>query len=521
MNKKWLLRLVMVVVFLVKAFLAFTTELNNDEVYYRTYALHLQWNYFDHPPGIALLLRFSTINLLFQQEFFLRLGSLLCAVVSTWLVYLIGKKVRNEQAGLFSALLFTASPYCSIIAGFLVIPDAPQLMFWLWSVLLMLKLTDTNQRKQKTARRLLLLGVAIGCCVMCKVHGVFLWIGFFLYILLHQRKLLREQFLFYAALVTAVIISPILYWNIHNNFITYRYHSSRVSFFSTLHPGDFFREFSGEIVYNNPIIVGLLVLAMIMMVRKQRFMSLSIQRLLLLLSLPLIMTVLLLSLFKDTLPHWTGPAYATLIPVVAAYLAERQALLKQAAVPAVVKWALGLIIVLLIAVFSAVHWLPVNIGKKDSYHLGEGDPMLDMSGFNQLRYQFDSLYRNDIKSGIVQPPAFVISDYWFPAAHIDYYVCRPRQLPFLAIGDLPAIHHYAWLNTSRPFLNPGSDAYFITVSNYYNPPSPKLVSQFEKVAAPVLLTQYRNGAAVRHFIVYRLLHYRGNIPTDGVLKNNG
>ncbi len=519
MNKKWLVRL-LIVVFIVKAFLAFTTELNNDEVYYRSYALHLQWNYFDHPPGIALLLRLCTFNLFFQQEFFLRLGSLICAAVSTWLIYLIAKRIKNEQAGFIAALLFTVSPYSSIIAGFLVIPDAPQLMFWLWSVLLMLKLIDTSKRKQKTRWRLLLLGVAIGCCIMCKVHGVYLWIGFFLYILFYQRKLLREQFLFYAALITAVIISPILYWNIHNNFITYRYHSNRVGFFSALRPGDFFRELSGEIVYNNPIIFGILVLAMIMMLRNQRFISLSLQRLLLLLSLPLIMTVLLMSFFKDTLPHWTGPAYTTLIPVVAAYLAERQALLKQVVIPAPVKWASGLIIVLLISIFSAVHWLPVNIGKKDDFHLGEGDPMLDMSGFHQLRYQFDSLYRIDIKNGLVQPQTFVVSDYWFPAAHFDYYVCRPLQLSFLAIGDLPAIHHYAWLNATRPFLTPGNDAYFITVSNYYNPPSPKLVAQFEKVVAPVLLTQYRNGATVRHFIVYRLLHYKGNIPVNGVLKSN-
>ncbi len=55
---------------------AANTELSNDEVYYWTYALQLQWNYFDHPPLVALLIRFFTGNLAVQQEFFIRLGSI-------------------------------------------------------------------------------------------------------------------------------------------------------------------------------------------------------------------------------------------------------------------------------------------------------------------------------------------------------------------------------------------------------------------------------------------------------------
>lgn len=50
--------------------IANTIELNNDEVYYWTYPLHLQMNYFDHPPIVALLIRITTFNLFLQQEIF-------------------------------------------------------------------------------------------------------------------------------------------------------------------------------------------------------------------------------------------------------------------------------------------------------------------------------------------------------------------------------------------------------------------------------------------------------------------
>ena len=51
-------------------------ELSNDEVYYYLYALDLQPNYFDHPPGVALLIRIFTLNLSLTHELFVRLGVL-------------------------------------------------------------------------------------------------------------------------------------------------------------------------------------------------------------------------------------------------------------------------------------------------------------------------------------------------------------------------------------------------------------------------------------------------------------
>ncbi len=41
----------------VRCLIAVFTGLGNDEVYYWTYSQHLQWNYFDHPPMVALLMQ--------------------------------------------------------------------------------------------------------------------------------------------------------------------------------------------------------------------------------------------------------------------------------------------------------------------------------------------------------------------------------------------------------------------------------------------------------------------------------
>jgi len=51
------------IVFPVKLFLAFWRELGNDEAYYWLYSQYLQWNYFDHPPMVAVWIRLFTANL--------------------------------------------------------------------------------------------------------------------------------------------------------------------------------------------------------------------------------------------------------------------------------------------------------------------------------------------------------------------------------------------------------------------------------------------------------------------------
>ncbi len=441
----------------------------------------------------------------------------MCSAVSTWLVYRIGRRINDEQTGLLAAFLFVASPYCSIIAGLLLIPDGPQLVWWLAGVLLMLSISNPEQDARSARKRLLLLGFTVGCCVLSKVHGVFLWVGFLSYILLYRRGLLKNPYLYGSMLISALLVSPILLWNLSNHFITYRYQSNRVHFFNGFQADSFLRELVGEALYNNPIVFVLLVLALIAFARKRIFLPFPPQRLLFLLAFPLIAVVIIISLFNDTLPHWTGPAYTTLIPFTAAWLRSRQKMSERGQLPSAVKWALAFTGILLIPAVSAIKWLPRNIGNRQWEQLGAGDPTLDMNGFGAIAPRVDSLYRRDLSAGSIRKDAFLVCDYWFPAAHIDYYVARPFHFRFLAFGGGAAIHQYAWINAERPFLQKGDDAYFISISNYFNPPAARLSDQFETVLPPVALTQYRGGVAVRNFFVYRLRNYKGGLPRNGVL----
>jgi hypothetical protein len=510
-KKVWI---ILSVTLIVKCFLAATTELINDEVYYWTYPQHLQWCYFDHPAMIALLARLSTFNLAFQSEFFLRLGPMICGVGSGWLVYLIGKTLRDERAGLIALMLFIASPYSNLMAGWLLIPDAPQLLFWLWSIYLMIKIVQPPRHSIRN--NLLLFGLIAGCCIYSKVSGVFLWFGFLLYVVLYKRELLKSAWLYVSGCISLIFVGIIFYWNETNQFITYSYHSNRVSFFSNIQIDGFFRELFGEAIYNNPISFCVIVISVYFFI-KRKFILPSYGRLLLLNSLPLIAVVLFVALFRDTLPHWTGPAYSTLIPFAAVWVSERTKNISL--IPRIVRASLIFTCFLLMIGIFLLHFSSFSIGDKSAEHLGKGDVTLDLSGFKKFGSDFDSLYEADKKSGIMKSDAFLLGDYWFPAAHVDYYVATPRGIPFLAIGGLNNIHHYAWLNRKRKFLQQGDDAYLVIVSNYFNLPSKSLVEQFDSVMSPVIIPQMRGQTTVRSFYIFRLKNYKGKVPTSGVLED--
>jgi 4-amino-4-deoxy-L-arabinose transferase-like glycosyltransferase len=486
---------------LIRCVIAFSIGLGNDEVYYVTYAQHLQWNYFDHPPLVALLIRVSTFNLSFTSDFFIRLGPILLAAANTYLMYAIGKKIKNERAGLLAALLYTSSIYASIIAGVFILPDAPQLFFWILSLYFIIHFIATEKSKNTY---LILFGITTGLCIMSKVHGVFLWFGFGLYILIYNRKLLSNGYIYLAAFLSLLIISPILFWNIDNDFITYTFHSNRVTIDRGLNPDSFIREFLGGAAYNNPINYAIIISALIGCWKNKINLSTNYSRILLLMSLPLIGILWFVSLFRDTLPHWSGPGYTALLLLAASYLSDLKIEYRMLRF---VTYANYLIVGVSLLGVLVLSFYPGTLGDTNEASLGRKDVTLDMYDWNFFKKEFEKILLKDQASGTTKTD-FIINNKWFPGAHIDHYIAQPLAMNFVEIGTLADIHTYHWLNQYRKQLKKGDDAYFITVSNNFSDPNTIYKANFEKIHPPVIIKQYRGGKAVRNMLVYLMQGYK-------------
>ncbi len=509
MKERYQLLLIIIVSTLIRCVIAASIGLGNDEVYYVTYAQHLQWNYFDHPPMVALLIRLTTFNLFFTSEFFIRLGPILLSAINTYLVFDICTKIKNKNAGLIAALLFSCSFYSSIIAGVFIMPDAPQLFFWIISASLLIKIVSDIEKNKNYNTTILIFGVVAGLCIMSKIHGVFLWIGFGLYILFYKRSLLSNGNLYLSMLISLAIISPILIWNIENNFITYTFHSNRIAVNNGINPNSFFREFLGGIFYNNPINYFLISMALVAVWKNKISISQPLKSLLLLLSLPLIGLLLFISLFRDTLPHWSGPAFLSLIILTACFLAETmQDLNTNFRPPKLVVISCVFIVFISIIGTGLINYFPGTIGNVKGQELGTGDFTLDMYDWGKLRNEFEKTYLKNKKNKKTNT-TFIINNKWFPGAHIDNYIAQPLDLDFIAIGKIEDIHTYKWLNSFRKKLNKGDDAYFITVSNNYIDPKKQYKMIFEKINPPEVIQQLRNKKPARNMYIYLLEGYKG------------
>ena len=493
---------------LLRLLVAGTTELGNDEVYYYTYALHLQWNYFDHPPGVALLIQLSTLHLWLTGEVFIRLGAIVCAAAGTWLSYKIGQATRNERTGWYAAVLYTANIYTSVIAGTFILPDSPQVVCWLAALYVLIKMVlQLNSGNRISARYWLLFGLLSGLCIQCKVHGVFLWFGFGLYLLLYSRKTLLQPLLYVSFVITAIIISPIILWNVNNHFITLTYHSSRLTGYH-ININSFLQAISGQIFYNNPVVVFIIAQA-IRISASKRFLQPCLQRLFLLTGLPIIILVSLISLFNSVLPHWSGPGFLTLSFIGAAYLDRTINFNKKTLSPAL-KSALLLIATTVFAGMAVIHFYPGTFGSTKIENYGSGDFTLDLSGWKDFAQSYKQwMYEQSNNNEYRRLP--IVCNKWFPAAHIDYYIARTNHTQMVGVGNLQDLHNFVWLNKARTDLKPGEDALCIVPSNYTVDVTNVYGNTFSSVIRLHTFVAKRSGKTTRFFTLFLLKNYK---PVD-------
>ncbi len=495
------------VISLLKLLVAFVVPLGNDESYYWLYAQDIKWNYFDHPPMVAVWVRLFTLNL-WLQDFagFIRLGSIVACALSSWFMYQTVACLHSERAGWLAACLYHASYYAGITAGLLVIPDAPQLVFWTFSLWMIATITRDGSKW----RYWILLGIAVGLCIMSKVHGVFIWSGLGLYVLLKERSWLAKPQLWTALAISIVIASPIVWWNLHHDFATYRFHSQRVMVLHRVMNGySFLREMAGQFFFNNPFNV-MLVLSGFAAWRRRKLKFSTALSIYNCIALPLILLLLAIALFRDTtLPHWSGPAYVTLLPLASIRLA---AMSRTRLFPRWIKTSLGAFVLVLVVLTLTILFYPGTLGSKDPKSYGKGDLTLDFYGWEEAAQQFATQHQKAVRQGLVPANTSVVCYKWW-GAHIEYFFCRPMGLTMIGMGNLNNLHEYQWLNKERKHAVNLNQAYCIVPADEYYDVEKQYAHYYREIKWINTIVTYRNGQPAHLFHVYHLKGWKGRLPT--------
>lgn len=492
----------------VRGVLAAWLEFGNDEVYYWTYALYPDWSHFDHPPMVGWVIQLFSLNLLLDSEFFIRLASIVFTTADTYIIYCIGKEIKDARAGLYAAMLYTASIYAFVITGIFILPDTPLMLFWLLAVWMAIR-SEKNQF-------LFFFGLFAGLAMLSKYSGVFLWVGMGLYILIFNRKQLKNPYLYLALLVSAICCFPILYWNHQNDFISFRFHGERVGG-NTLNFSSFGTELLGEFFYNNPVNFVLAVIAVLAAFKGKLSLDKPLKRLILCIALPMVLVFWLFSLTRPILPHWNSPAYVLLILFSACWLHEKTP--DSEILPKSITAAMSILLLTLVIGVAEIKTGFIPLDKHtEPEMLGRDDYALDIYGWRQLEPKFAALREAKISEGVMKEEDGIVADQWFPLAHLDYYVASPLGMRVMGLGWPNFLHKYLWINEERGGFHLGESYWFLTDSRYLKDPKAMYQWYFEEIELVDVIEIQRCGKPAKNCFVYACRNLRTEPPALSQFK---
>jgi 4-amino-4-deoxy-L-arabinose transferase-like glycosyltransferase len=315
--------------------LGFSIEFSVDEAHYALYAKYLDWSYFDHPPLVGWI-QWPLVSLT-SSEGIIRLIPELLWVLSAFLVYQVTLEIHHliqEHRGRNAGYLTTTLPAANLCGGMavlaiivaplphvLAIGLLPDTLLTPLSLGLMLMAVRWTRKDSFSPADWVITGLLLGLAGLSKYTAVFtafalLWVFF-----ASPKKAWITTAGFWIALAIALmLISPVLYWNWSNDWISFKYQIAHGS-------GDTWawRRVATFIGLQIACFGPLMILGALVFLKK----CMSAQRwvLIALLSFFVIPFTIFASLSGGgSLPHWTSPAWFCLAPFAGIGLAKMWAM---------------------------------------------------------------------------------------------------------------------------------------------------------------------------------------------------
>ena len=207
--------------FLVRIVFAALIPLFGDEAYYWEWSRRLAAGYFDHPPGVAVLVRGGTV--LFGSaplgvRFFPVVAGLVAAVGTAAIAF----RLAGELAALRAALIITCMPLAA--AGLvLATPDAPLLATVSLGVYGVVRAVQSPPASRASLGWWCASGVALGLAFSSKYTSILMPIGVTLAILVRPslRTRLREPGPYLACVIATLLFLPVLRWNAAHDWVSF------------------------------------------------------------------------------------------------------------------------------------------------------------------------------------------------------------------------------------------------------------------------------------------------------------
>jgi hypothetical protein len=215
------------------------TPLTFDEAYYWMWSKHLAGGYYDHPPGVALVIRLGTM-IAGDTELGVRLVSILLALPMSWAVYRTatilfgGRRVAPTATILLNVTLMAA------VGTMIVTPDAPLLVASSFVLFYLAKVLETGRGAWWLA-----VGAAVGAALLSKYTALFFGPAILIWLVSvpKLRRWLISPWPYLGGLVSLALFSPVILWNADHHWVSFikqigraRIEDFRVAFIGELIP---------------------------------------------------------------------------------------------------------------------------------------------------------------------------------------------------------------------------------------------------------------------------------------------
>lgn len=389
-----------------------STDLEFDEAHYWMWSERLAPGYFSKGPGIAFAIRASTA-LFGPTEFGVRFWSPVLAGATSMLLFYFGKRLFNENVGLWSAIAFNVTPIFNI-GAFVMTTDGLSIFFWIAA---MFTFWLAIEKSPRFSFWWPLTGLMIGLGFLSRFTNAFEIVCILLVLAFAPR--LRQEFKgpgLYALLGVFIVCTiPPIVWNAQHAWITTTHLRTRGGLaedvgFRPLEPLKFFGQ---HFLFYSPLLFAALALAVIGSWRRvnQQFKVLF----LFWFGLPVFVFYLLLSFNQDATPNWDAVSFISFGLLAVNYWNER---IEKSSVRVFVTSAV--VLGFLISFFS----LDSDILRSVGIPFFRTDPSDRMRGWKSMVSEVERI-RNEQEAKLGEK-IFLIADERHRASEVSFYLKDKR-----------------------------------------------------------------------------------------------
>ena len=208
---------------LLRLVLAATAPLLPQEAYYWTWSRFPDWSYFDHPPLASYSIALTTA-VFGQSAFGIKSAAVLWSLGWNVLWAKLILDMFDDRRLAFWSLLALNLTIVYEVLGFGPTPDGPLLFAWVGTIWAVWRVSATAE-----GRWWFVAGAFMGLAWLGKYSGALLGLIVLLFLLVspRQRFWLAKPHPYLAALLAMMVFSPVLIWNVQNDWVSLAFQSSR------------------------------------------------------------------------------------------------------------------------------------------------------------------------------------------------------------------------------------------------------------------------------------------------------